>query len=66
MHSEDDFRDVYTPNKQPNWWPSSSEDIRFSGSNGLNQITPNRQDGLVPPTPDYQYDVPYQARKPLI
>ena len=39
MHSEDDLRNVYNPNKSKNWWPSSSEDIRHTGRNGLAQMS---------------------------
>jgi len=66
MHDEDDLRNVYNPNIKHNFWPSSGEDIRHTGRNGLNQITPTRRDGLVPPTPDYQYGEVFQPRKPLI
>lgn len=37
MHSEDDLRNVHNPNKKPNFWPSSSEDIRHDGRNGFVQ-----------------------------
>jgi len=66
MHDEDDLRNVYNPNKLNNWWPSSTQDIRFQGRNGLSQITPYKQDGVVPATPDYQYAEGYYPVKPLI
>jgi hypothetical protein len=42
-NDEDDLRNVYNPNKKANFWPSSSEDRRHAGHNGLSQITPQRQ-----------------------
>lgn len=62
MNSEDDLRNVYNPGKEKNFWPSSSEDIRHMGKygrNGLYQITPNKQDGLVPAPKDPHYEVPF-------
>jgi hypothetical protein len=53
-HGEDDLRNVYNPNIKPNptypW---------------LSQITPLRQDGIVQPPKDLQYDRPGQPIKPL-
>ena len=60
-HEEDDLRNVYNPDKVPNPWIHS-----YHGSSlAQNEITPLRQDGLVPPPKDYQYDRPGQPIKPL-
>lgn len=37
MNNEDDFRNVYNPEKKGNYWPSTFEDIRHDGRNGLAQ-----------------------------
>ena len=73
MNAEDDFRNVYNPSKGPNKWPNSHEDMRagnyyhpYDLTVSRAQITPTRRDGLVPPTPDYQYGEVFQPRKPLI
>jgi len=38
MHSEDDLRNVYNPNKEKNFWPASTEDIRHMGRYGRNGL----------------------------
>jgi len=40
--------------------------LRHEGRNGLSEITPYKQDGVVPPTPDYQYSEGFSPNKPLI
>ena len=53
-HEEDDNRNIYNPDKKPNpWYSQQFEWDKGTMWKSLNQITPEKKDGLVPPPKDW-------------